>query len=198
MSSGLPIALGITGASGAPYWARLLEVLLDADREVHLTASSNADDVCKAETGMGMDEVIERAIAGAAGRGTLRRFEKNDFYAPMASGTARYQGMAIVPCSMGTLGRIANAMSDNLLTRAADVMLKERRRLVFLSRETPLSLVHLRNMTQLTEAGAVVMPASPGFYYRPTTIEELVDFMVQRVCDHLDVEVSVAKRWGQE
>ena len=196
MGARLPIALGITGASGTPYWVRLLDVLLRAGHEVHLTHSSNAGDVCRAEIDEDIESVFERCRSGAEGE--LRVFARNDFYAPMASGTARYQGMAIVPCSMGTMGRVANAMSSDLLTRAADVMMKERRPLVLLSRETPLSLLHLRNMTRLTEAGAVVMPASPGFYYRPENIEDLVDFMVQRVCDHLGVEIALVKRWGQE
>lgn len=193
----LPVAIGITGASGAPYWRRLIEVLLGDGQEVHLVHSSNADAVCQAELAEPMSDILTKLEAGAAEGGRLRVFEKNDFYAPMASGTARYRGMVVVPCSMGTLGRIASGSSADLLTRAADVMLKERRRLVMLCRETPLNLIHLRNMTALTEAGAVIMPASPGFYQRPSGIDDLVDFMVQRICDQLELDVKIMKRWGE-
>lgn len=192
----LPIALGITGASGAPYWRRLLEVLLREGREVHATASSNADSVCREELGASLEEVLAQVAEGAPG--TLRVFAPTDFYAPMASGTARYAGMAVVPCSMGTLGRIANGMSRDLMTRAADVMLKERRKIVLLCRETPISSIHLENMTRFTQAGGVIMPASPGFYYRPRTVQDLVDFMVQRLCDQLGVDVRLIREWGQD
>jgi 4-hydroxy-3-polyprenylbenzoate decarboxylase len=196
MSAKLPIALGITGASGAPYWRRLVEVLLQAGHEVHVTHSANADSVCRAELGESLEQQFEEVRASATGHGELRVFEKNDFYAPMASGTAPYLGMAVTPCSMGTLARIAQGASGDLMTRAADVMLKERRKLVLLCRETPVSLIHLENMTRVTRAGAVVIPASPGFYYRPRTIADLVDFVVQRVCDQLGVEVRLVKKWG--
>jgi len=191
-----PIALGITGASGAPYWRRLLEVLLGEGREVHLTHSSNADSVCREELGASLEDVFAGASEGAPG--TLRVFAPTDFYAPMASGTARYGGMAVAPCSMGTLGRIANGMSRDLMTRAADVMLKERRRIVLLCRETPVSTIHLENMLRFTQAGGIIMPASPGFYYRPQSVQDLVDFMVQRLCDHLDVPVRLIREWGKD
>ena len=194
----LPIALAITGASGAPYWRRLIGVLLRADREIHLCCSSHADEVCRFELGMPFEEALESVLASSQGRGRLRRFKKGDFLAPMASGSARYSGMAIVPCSLGTLGRIANGTSEDLITRAADVMLKERRKLVLVWRETPLSLVHLENMTALTRAGAIMMPANPGFYQNPKTIDDLVDFVVQRICDQLGVEVDIIQRWGSE
>jgi 4-hydroxy-3-polyprenylbenzoate decarboxylase len=190
------IAIGITGASGAPYWRRLLEVLLENGQTVHLTHSSNADAVCRAELSQPLSDVLASVEANASGGASLKLFASNDFYAPMASGSARYRGMIIVPCSMGSLGRIASGSSADLLTRAADVMLKERRRLVLLCRETPLNLVHLRNMTLLTEAGAVIMPASPGFYQKPEAIGDLVDFMVQRICDQLDLDVKLVRRWG--
>jgi len=192
----LPIALGITGASGAPYWRRLVEVLLAADQTVHLTHSANVDSVARHELGQGLDEALEACRRHAEGRGTLKVFARDDFFAPMASGTARYRGMAIVPCSMGTLGRIASGASSDLLTRAADVMLKERRKLVLLSRETPINLIHLRNMTLLTEAGATILPASPGFYNRPHSMQDLVDFMVQRICDQLELKIELMARWG--
>ena len=192
-----PIALGITGASGAPYWRRLLEILLAMGHEVHVAHSSNADAVALQELGQGLDVSFEACRRHAEGRGSLRVFARDDFYAPMASGTARYAGMAIVPCSMGTLGRIAAGASSDLLTRAADVMLKERRKLVLLTRETPLSLIHLRNMAAVTEAGAVVLHASPGFYQRPQSVQDLIDFMVQRICDQLGVELRLMQRWGE-
>ena len=189
----LPLALAITGASGAPYWMRLLEVLLADGREVHLVASPNADTVARAETGMGFDDALEKATAGG---GTLRVFDRTDFNAPMASGSARMAGLVICPCSTGTLGRIANGTSEDLITRAADVCLKERRKLIVVPRETPLSLLHLRNMVALTEAGGVVLPAMPGFYHQPSGISDLVDFVVQRICDQLGMDVSISERWG--
>jgi 4-hydroxy-3-polyprenylbenzoate decarboxylase len=193
-----PLALGITGASGAPYWVRLVEVLLQADREVHVVASSNADAVAEAELGFGFDAALERARDRASGRGELKVFDRRDFHAPMASGSAKLAGMVICPCTTGTLARIANGTSEDLLSRAADVCLKERRKLVVVPRETPLSLVHLRNMTRLTEAGAVVLPGSPGFYHRPQEISDLVDFVVQRILDQFDVPVTISRRWGDE
>lgn len=190
------IALGLTGASGSPYWRRLLEVLLQADCVVHLVHSSNADAVCRAELDCSLADAFARCRERAAGRGELTVYDSNDFWSPMASGTAPYRGMAIVPCSMGTLGRVANGMSSDLMTRAADVMLKERRKLVLLCRETPVSSIHLENMQRVTAAGAVVMPASPGFYYRPQSIDDLLDFMVQRICDQLGVDVRLVQKWG--
>lgn len=196
-ASSLPVALGITGASGAPYWRRLVEVLFRQDRTVHITHSANADAVCREELGVSLPEALEDASAAADFRGGFKVFQANDFHAPMASGTAPYAGMAVVPCSMGTLARIANGMSSDLLTRAADVMLKERRKLVLLCRETPVSLIHLENMAQVTRAGAVVVPASPGFYYRPRAVADLVDFVVQRLCDQLGLDVRLVRAWGQ-
>jgi 4-hydroxy-3-polyprenylbenzoate decarboxylase len=192
-----PIALAITGASGAPYWRRLLAVLLDAGREVHLTWSSHADEVCRTELQRPLADVLEE-LAERQGKGRLRTFDAHDFRAPMASGSARYAGMAIVPCSLGTLSRVATGVSNDLVTRAADVMLKERRKLVLLFRETPLSLVHLENMVRVTQAGAVVMPAAPGFYRRPKDIADLVDFVVQRICAQLAVDVELVRPWGDE
>jgi 4-hydroxy-3-polyprenylbenzoate decarboxylase len=192
-----PIALAITGASGAPYWRRLLAVLLDAGREVHVTWSSHADEVCRTELQRPLADVLGELTA-ASPSGRVRTFDAHDFRAPMASGSALYAGMAIVPCSLGTLSRVATGVSSDLVTRAADVMLKERRRLVLLFRETPLGLVHLENMVRVTQAGAVVMPAAPGFYQRPRHIDDLVDFIVQRVCAQLGVPVQLVKPWGSD
>jgi len=196
LKSGRPLALAITGASGAPYWVRLLEILLKADREVHVVASSNAGTVSEAELGLDFEGALEKARSAAGDAGTLRVFDRGDFYAPMASGSARMAGMVICPCSTGTLARIAHGTSEDLITRAADVCLKERRKLVVVPRETPLSLVHLRNMVSLTEAGAVVLPAMPGFYHRPEGVAGLVDFVVQRILDQLDIAVDISRRWG--
>lgn len=190
-----PIALAITGASGAPYWRRLLAVLLDAGREVHLTWSSHADLVCRTELQQSLADVLGQ-ITAEGRAGSVRTFDAHDFRAPMASGSAHYSGMAIVPCSLGTLSRVATGVSSDLVTRAADVMLKERRKLVLLFRETPLSLIHLENMVRVTQAGAVVMPAAPGFYQQPRGIDDLVDFIVQRVCAQLGVPVRLVKPWG--
>ena len=196
MKSDHPLALAITGASGAPYWVRLLEILLKADREVHVVASSNAGTVSEAELGLDFEGALEKARAAAGNTGTLRVFDRGDFHAPMASGSARMAGMVICPCSTGTLARIAHGTSEDLITRAADVCLKERRKLIVVPRETPLSLVHLRNMVALTEAGGVVLPAMPGFYNRPEGVAGLVDFVVQRILDQLDVAVDISPRWG--
>jgi 4-hydroxy-3-polyprenylbenzoate decarboxylase len=196
MKSDRPLALAITGASGAPYWVRLLEILLEADREVHVVASSNAGTVSEAELGLDFEGALEKARSAAGDKGTLRVFDRGDFFAPMASGSARMAGMVICPCSTGTLARIAQGTSEDLITRAADVCLKERRKLVVVPRETPLSLVHLRNMVSLTEAGGVVLPAMPGFYNRPEGIAGLVDFVVQRILDQLDLDVNISPRWG--
>lgn len=192
----LPLALAITGASGAPYWRRLLEVVLKQNIDVHLVCSPNADSVCRLELGQTLEDALGQLSSGSRGR--LHCFAKDDFNAPMASGSARYRGMAIVPCSTGTLGRIAAGTSDGLTARAADVMLKEKRPLLLLVRETPLSLIHLENMRHLARAGATVMPASPGFYQRPREIGDLVDFVVQRICDRLEIPCELQSRWGED
>ncbi len=189
-----PLALALTGASGAPYWKRFLELTLEAGIEVHLVCSDNVDTVCRLELGRSFPEVLEELRQ--RGPGQLRVFDKGDFMSPMASGSAKYRGMAIVPCSLGTLGRIAAGTSDGLIVRAADVMLKERRKLVLLFREMPLHLIHLENMAQLTRAGAVIMPAAPGFYHQPASIADLVDFVVQRLCDQLEIPCELHRRWG--
>lgn len=194
-----PLAVAITGASGAPYWRRFLEIALLQEVEIHLVCSSHADSVCRLELGWSLDEILDELTADTPGRGVrgrLLRFDPSDFLSPMASGSAQYRGMAIVPCSTGTLGRIASGTSDNLIVRAADVMLKEGRPLVLLSREMPLNLVQLENMTLLSRAGAVIMPASPGFYQKPTSIDDLVDFVVQRICDRLGIPCELHERWG--
>ena len=197
----LPLALGITGASGAPYWVRFVEVALRAGHDLHVAASGNVDTVCRSELGQDFETCLARAIERAGGPsqegvGSVRVCDRRDFHAPMASGSARYAGMVVLPCSTGTLARIAHGTSDDLISRAADVSLKERRKLVLVPRETPLSLVHLENMAQVTRAGAVVLPAMPGFYHRPSSIDDLVDFVVQRIADQMGIDVELTRRWG--
>jgi len=196
-----PLVVAITGASGTVYARRLLERALDHFETIGLTISRHAF--------RGMEEELllktspgefrpEMLLPGLEGVDRIYYHGPHDFDAPFASGSAAPDALVVVPCSMGTLGRIAAGASDDLLTRAADVMLKERRKLILVPRETPLSLIHLRNMLAVTEAGAVVMPAAPGFYHRPQQVEELVDFVVFRILDHLGVLDRSAKRWGEE
>jgi 4-hydroxy-3-polyprenylbenzoate decarboxylase len=192
----LPLVMAITGASGAPYAVRLLEQLLVAGQPVQLILSSHGLRLLQTETDV-MSEADLRVTVGAGRWDALvTSFDDSDRGAAPASGSARNRGMVICPCSMGTISAISQGTSRSLVERAADVALKERRKLVLVPRETPYSAIHLENMLRITRAGAVVMPASPGFYHRPTTITEMVDFIVARVLDHLDVPHSLGKRWG--
>jgi 4-hydroxy-3-polyprenylbenzoate decarboxylase len=189
----LPIVLAITGASGAPYAVRLLEVLARARVPVELIVSSHGWRLLETESGIA-DEAALRAATGGVWE-SVRSWPDGDRGARPASGSHRTAGMVICPCSMGTVSAIAQGSSRSLIERAADVTLKERRKLIVVPRETPFSLVHLRNLTTLTEAGGVVIPASPGFYHRPTTVDQLVDFVVQRVLDQLGLDLPIAPRW---
>jgi 4-hydroxy-3-polyprenylbenzoate decarboxylase len=191
--SGLPVVLAITGASGAPYGVRLLEVLASHQVPLWLIVSSHGWRLLKEECGIGALPGLKRASGG--NWSSVTRFSDDDRGAKPASGSQRTAGMVICPCSMGTVSAIAQGSSRSLIERAADVTLKERRKLILVPRETPLSLIHLRNLVQVTEAGAVVIPAAPGFYHRPTRIEELVDFIVQRIVDQLDLGINLGKRW---
>jgi 4-hydroxy-3-polyprenylbenzoate decarboxylase len=196
----LPLVVGVTGASGAAYAARLVEVLLAAGRRVHLAISPAGAAVIGQELGRHVD--LERfdpaTLLGkpAPTAGTLLYHHHRDLMAPIASGSHRTAGMTICPCSGGTLAAVAHAHGENLIHRAAEVHLKERRRLVLVPRETPLSLPALRNMQAAHEAGAVILPAMPGFYAGATTIADLVDFVVARICDQLGVDNALARRWG--
>ncbi len=185
--------LAITGASGAPYAVRLVEVLVRNRVPTWLIVSSHGWRLLQEETGIA-DEAALRAATGGDWP-TVTVFTDNDRGARPASGSARTAGMVICPCSMGTVAAVAHGTSRSLVERAADVTLKERRKLILVPRETPLSLVHLRNLTAVTEAGAIVLPAAPGFYHRPTGIPELVDFIVQRVVDQLGLGIEIAPRW---
>jgi 4-hydroxy-3-polyprenylbenzoate decarboxylase len=193
---GLPLVVAITGASGAPYAVRLVQTLATARRRVWLVISAHGWRLLATESGI--SNVAElRASVGAEGwDNAVTLFEDRDRGAAPASGSARSAGMVICPCSMGTLSAVSVGASRSLVERAADVVLKERRPLLLVPRETPLSAIHLENMLRLTRAGAVVMPASPGFYNRPAGIPDLVDFMVARILDHLGVEHDLSARWS--
>ena len=189
-----PLTFGITGASGAPYAVRLLRALNDARVPVRLIVSAYGLRLLDDESGIADLDAL-RAATGDWSRVEL--YDSTNRGATPASGSAPSRGMVVCPCSMGTLASIAAGTSRNLVERAADVALKERRPLVLVPRETPLSLIHLENMTRLTRAGAIILPASPGFYHRPGGIDDLVDFVVARILDQLGVENTLSARWRQ-
>lgn len=186
--------LAITGASGAPYAVRLLEVLARAKVPLSLIVSRHGWRLLETEAGVTSDAELKKVTGGDWS--SVAVFDDGDRGAAPASGSAKASGMVICPCSMGAVSAIAHGSSRSLIERAADVTLKERRPLILVPREAPLSLVHLRNLTLATEAGATVIPAAPGFYHRPTKVEQLVDFVVQRVVDHMGLHVELVPRWG--
>ena len=188
------MVLALTGASGAPYGVRLLDALARHRVPVWLIASSHGMRLLRDECGIG--SLQELCAATGGDWRSVTPFPDGDRGALPASGSQRTHGMVVCPCSMGTVAAIAAGTSRSLVERAADVTLKERRKLILVPRETPLSLVHLRNLVTVTEAGAVVVPAAPGFYHRPTTVAELVDFIVQRVLDQLGLDIEIARRWS--
>ena len=194
------VFLGITGASGAPYAARLLEVLAAADCEVGVCASDAGIEVLATELyanpRLSRDETLTRLLERAHG-GAVTVYEPNDWKAPYASGSAKVDAYVICPCSMGTLGTIASGAMDNLIHRAASVALKEERKLVLMPRETPLSTIHLRNLLALREAGATILFLAPGFYAGHESVDDLVDFIVGRALDLIGLDVGVVKRWGE-
>ena len=192
--SRLPVILAITGASGAPYGLRVLEVLATHHVPTWLLVSAHGWRLLEEECGIEGEPALRHATGGDWQSVTV--FDDKDRGARPASGSARAAGMVVCPCSMGTVSAIAHGTSRSLIERAADVTLKERRPLILVPRETPLSLVHLRNLALATEAGAIVLPAAPGFYHRPTKVAELVDFIVQRVLDHVGVDIALVRRWG--
>ena len=191
-----PIVVAVTGASGAPYAVRLLEQLVARKQPVSLIVSDHGVRLLDTEMGIATVDALRDRVGGRAWDATVRVYDDRDRGAAPASGSSLSAGMVICPCSMGTVSAIAVGASRSLVERAADVALKERRPLVLVPRETPYSAIHLENMLTLTRAGAVVMPASPGFYHRPTSIDQLVDFIVARVLDHLGVEQDLVPRWG--
>lgn len=201
------IVLAITGASGSVYGVRLLDVLLQHDVEVHLTISPAATQVFDREMGhqLNLDDFAPDQLfqamtywpkAGQNQRGKLIYHQYRDYGAGIASGSFPTDGMVICPCSMGTLASLAHGISSNLIHRAADVHLKERRKLVVVPRETPLGSIQLENMKILSDAGAVILPAMPGFYHQPQSLADLVDFIVGRICDQLGIANALMQRWG--
>lgn len=201
--SALNITLGVTGASGIVYALRLLECLLQAGAHVGLIYSQAAQIVARQELDLSLPTRPQDAEAFFTQRyaprpGQLCCYAREDWYSPIASGSNPADAMVICPCSMGTLGAIAAGLADNLIERAADVALKERRMLILVPRETPFSLLHLENMSKLTRAGALILPANPGFYHHPQSVEALIDFVVARILDQLRVPHTLMARWGRE
>ncbi|WP_305830026.1 flavin prenyltransferase UbiX [Photobacterium leiognathi] len=197
------ITLAWTGASGAPYGLRLLECLLAANYQVYLLISSAARVVLATEHGLKLsaspdkarEQLVEHLHCDAD---KLIVCGKDDWFSPVASGSAAPKQMVVCPCSAGSLASIAYGMSDNLIERAADVVIKERGQLLLVVRETPFSTIHLDNMLKLSKLGVTVMPAAPGFYHQPQSIDDLIDFMVARILDHLGVEQGLVPRWGYD
>lgn len=194
------VFLGVTGASGAPYAERLLRALAAVDCEIGLAVSRSGIEVLATELygdpSLPREEVLERFVGSAVEQVTVYR--EDDFSSPYASGSARVDAYVICPCSMATVGTLAAGAMQNLIHRAASVAIKERRRLVLVPRETPLSSIHLRGLATLNEAGAVVLFAAPGFYHGPTSIDDLVDFVVARCLDQIGIDNALVKRWGED
>ena len=198
-----PIAVALTGASGIAYGMRLIDCLLQAGREVQLLYSRAAQVVAAMELDLRLPAAAEQAQSQLtehfhAAPGQLQVFGRQQWTAPVASGSNPPQALVVCPCTTGTLASIAHGISEDLIDRVADVMLKERRQLILVVRETPFSAIHLQNMLAVTQAGAVVMPANPGFYYKPESVDDLLDFMVARILDHLQVSHNLLPRWGAD
>lgn len=203
MNPPLTITLAYTGASGMPYGIRLLELLLASGNHVYLLYSQVAQIVAQQEMQLALpsrakevEELLSRRFNTSAGQ--LRVFGREEWFAPVASGSNPADAMVVCPCTMGTLAAIAAGLSQNLIERAADVMLKENRKLILVPRETPFSIIHLENMLKLARSGAVILPANPGFYHHPKTVQDVVDFVVARILDHLGVAHTLMPRWGEE
>lgn len=197
-----PVILALTGASGAQYALRLMECLVNAGTPVYLMVSKAAQIVLSMETELKVpakSAEMERFFTELykAEPGQVKVFSQEQWTAPIASGSHSAMSMVVCPCTTGTLAAIANGNSDNLLERAADVMLKEKRQLIMVVRETPFSQIHLENMLRLSQAGATIMPANPGFYHKPETLDDIIDFMVSRILDHLKIRHNLQSRWGE-
>lgn len=197
------ISLAITGASGAPYGLRLLECLLEAGRNVYLMVSAPAQVVLATETELsvpGRPEAMQAFFSERYGArpGQLQVFGREQWMAPVASGSNAPRSMVICPCSTSTLSSIATGASNTLIERGADVMIKERRQLILVPREMPFSAIHLEHMHKLALLGVTIMPACPGFYHKPASVDDVVDFVVARILDHLGVEQQLAPRWGDD
>lgn len=193
--------VGITGASGSIYGIRLIEVLLEMNYEVHLVVTEAGWRVLKEELGWETTRrsaALEQRFGGAIADNRLVFHPNADIGASIASGSYRVQGMVIVPCSMGTLASISHGISDDLMTRAADVMLKENRQLLIIPRETPLHAIHLENMLKLARLGVRIIPAMPAFYYKPQSMDEMIDFMVGKILDNMAIKHDLYRRWGDE
>ena len=200
-SSNHPLVLAITGASGVIYGQRLLQVLMRTEIDIHLTISASGALVLKHEVGVEVDLDNFRVgdlIPGQPNSDRLKYHHYGDFMTPIASGAFKTRGMVVCPCSGSTLSGIATAASKNLVMRAADVHLKEKRPLILVPRETPLSLIQIENLQTTARAGATILPASPGFYHGYQSVDDLVDFVVARILDHLDIEHDLIRRWGTE
>ncbi|MCI0446287.1 UbiX family flavin prenyltransferase [bacterium] len=197
----MELSVGISGASGAAYSVRFLQVLdeLPQVEKVHLVISSNGFTLLKHECSISVS-AQNFQIAKIIGKDSskFRFYDNMNFYSPIASGSYPTEGMVIVPCSTGSLGNIASGTSNNLIQRGAEVALKERRKLILVIRETPLSQIHLENCLRITQAGGIILPASAGFYHRPAQISDLVDFVVARILDQLRLDHQIGKRWGKE
>lgn len=196
------VTLAWTGASGMPYGVRLLQCLLRADVNVHLLVSSTAQIVIKQELDLALParaNELETFLTAhfAAREGQLRVYGREEWFAPVASGSNPADAMVVCPCTMGSLAAIAQGLADNLIERAADVMLKEQRKLILVPRETPYSALHLENMLKLARMGVVILPPNPGFYHHPQSIDDLVDFVVARILDQLHVPHELMARWGE-
>lgn len=192
------LVVAVTGASGALYAVRFLRQAARQYDEVYVMLSDNAPTVFGAETGRRLTRPVtaQDYLGGDEDYSNLRFLDTKDYFTPPASGSFVHEGMVVIPCSMGTLGRIAHGISNDLTTRAADVCLKERRKLILVARDTPLNLIQLRNMVAVTEAGAIVLPAVPAFYHQPKTVEDLVDTVVARVLQNLGVSQDLQPQWG--
>ena len=206
MSAAAPICLALTGASGMAYGVRLLECLLHAGQRVQLVYSQAAQIVARQEMDFELPsrpaEARESLLArfshiAEVDRNNLQVFGREEWFAPLASGSNPPDAMIVCPCTMGTLAAIAQGLSDKLIERAADVVLKEGRKLVLVPRETPFSAIHLENMLRLVRAGAVILPPSPGFYHHPQNVQDIVDFVVARVLDQIGVAHTLMQRWGE-
>jgi len=198
-----PITLAITGASGVQYGLRLLELLVSAQHQVYVLISKAAQMVIATETEMALPAHGGKLAAALSERygavdNQIRVLAKEEWTSPVASGSNAPRAMVVCPCSTGTLSAIAVGACDNLIERAADVMLKERRQLILVPREAPYSTIHLQNMLTLSQMGAVILPASPGFYHQPQSVDDMVDFVVARILDQLGVEQALVPRWGSD
>lgn len=198
------ITLAVTGASGAPYFIQLLKCLLQANVKVYLLLSSAAKIVFETELNLSLPKdpmelrsfIVSHVNVDLSDESLLELFDKEQWTAPVASGSNPADAMVVCPCSMGTLSAISHGASNNLIERAADVMLKEKRELILVTREMPYSSIHLENMLKLSRMGVTIMPASPGFYHQPKTVDDIVNFVVARILDHLKIQHSLLERWG--